>query len=574
MLYVVHIEDRFYSKYWFEPELPLNLNLNPLDYNLFDKDVVTIPINSSPVLVESPVRMNQNIPAILDLASNKIYGKLKDVPLRKCVPNDKHLPVFLVPYKVKHIGFSKVQANLYVTVRFQSWATSVRPIAVVNQTIGPVNELPNYYEYQLYCKQLHISMSKFSTATAKALKPYSDNEALISAIVAKYPSIVDRTHYPNIFTVDPEHSRDFDDAFGIIESSNDDTTTAQLTLSIYIANVPVWLDFLNLWADVSERTSTIYLPPDASKKPMLPPILSDVLCSLQANQRRIAFTMDIHLTKQQSTSIANTSQWTIANVTFCNTVICVKHNYVYEAPELLANSEYQLLATVATQLTKSNSDINDSHDVVSSLMILMNTWCAKDLQSFGNGVFRSVTTSSDLTDLPLVPKEVQHFRQKIVSQYTTDITATRHELMQLDAYAHITSPIRRLVDVLNMLQMQQNLQLLSLSEGAAAFLENRLHKIGCINECTRAARHLQNDCALLHLCTTDKTIVDRIFDGYIVNLDVAQAQVQVYLPDIKMAAKCVTNLEHLFSLYDVVKCKLFVFDDESNLHRKIRVQLI
>ena len=41
------------------------------------------------------------------------------------------------------------------------------------------------------------------------------------------------------------------------------------------------------------RISTIYLPD--KKRPMLPTILSDCLCSLQANKNRIAFVLDIKL---------------------------------------------------------------------------------------------------------------------------------------------------------------------------------------------------------------------------------------------------------------------------------------
>ena len=48
---------------------------------------------------------------------------------------------------------------------------------------------------------------------------------------------------------------------------------------------------LKLWNSFTKRVSTIYLPD--RKRPMLPTILSDTLCSLQENENRFALTMEI-----------------------------------------------------------------------------------------------------------------------------------------------------------------------------------------------------------------------------------------------------------------------------------------
>ena len=64
-------------------------------------------------------------------------------------------------------------------------------------------------------------------------------------------------------------------------------------VSIYIANVFLWLETLDLWKTFSHRVATIYLPD--RKRPMLPTVLSDTLCSLQENQNRFALAMDIYI---------------------------------------------------------------------------------------------------------------------------------------------------------------------------------------------------------------------------------------------------------------------------------------
>jgi exoribonuclease R len=49
-------------------------------------------------------------------------------------------------------------------------------------------------------------------------------------------------------------------------------------ISIYISNVPLWMEELDLWNSFSERISTIYLPD--RKRPMMPLALSNCVCSL------------------------------------------------------------------------------------------------------------------------------------------------------------------------------------------------------------------------------------------------------------------------------------------------------
>ena len=109
------------------------------------------------------------------------------------------------------------------------------------QTIGPVDILDNFYEYQLYCKSLNVSIQKFTKDTSKALKS-QPHDAFIENISAKYPSIEDRTANFDVFTIDPQNSMDFDDGFSLKRLDN-----GQTMLSIYIANVPLWFDYLNIW---------------------------------------------------------------------------------------------------------------------------------------------------------------------------------------------------------------------------------------------------------------------------------------------------------------------------------------
>jgi len=281
----ITIDNRNYSNWsifnatTLEP-ISVNIESNPIQHKLFSGDVFAIDEKKEVTIIHSSVRSVDNIPAVLILSNNKTYGRTnKGKLLYKCVPDDVRLPTFLVPYEIKHVGFSKVFVNLYVTIKFLNWSDKY-PHAILSQTIGPIDILDNFYEYQLYCKSLNTSIQKFTKDTSKVI-PFragksKDHDAFIESISTNlHSSIENRTSWQT-FSIDPLNSSDFDDAFSI--KLLDDNT---LLLSIYIANVTVLMDSLNLWSSFSERISTIYLPD--KKRPMLPTILSDCLCSLQAH---------------------------------------------------------------------------------------------------------------------------------------------------------------------------------------------------------------------------------------------------------------------------------------------------
>jgi exoribonuclease R len=292
-IYKVNINDRYYKSWTFYTThdfREISLPIHPAEHKLFTNDVFTLDsMSETPTLniVHSSIRNYESIAGVLVLKGNKTYGRSKSGKMfYKCIPDDMRLPSFLIPYEMKNIGFSKVFVNLYVTFHFIEW-NDKHPYGSLSQMIGSVDILDNFYEYQLYCKSLNASIQKFIKDTSKALKSQPHN-SFIENICTKYPNIEDRTTGYNVFTIDPPNSVDFDDGFSIKSLDND-----VKCLSIYIANVTLWMDILGLWDSFSRRISSIYLPD--RKRPMLPTILSDCLCSLQEKTVRLAFVMDIFI---------------------------------------------------------------------------------------------------------------------------------------------------------------------------------------------------------------------------------------------------------------------------------------
>jgi len=551
--------------------LSVDLEFSPIQHKLFTGDVFSFE-NQVVTIHNSSVRTMQDIPAVLILADNKTYGRTKVTKgklLYKCIPDDIRLPIFLVPYEIKHVGFSKVFSNLYVTINFSDWTNDL-PLATLMQNIGPVDILENFYEYQLYCKSLNASMQKFNNATKMLVK--DDHETFIHKIFKSHPLIEDRTSLYHVFSIDPLGSSDFDDAFSI--TLLDENT---ILLSIYIANVTIIMDALNLWSSVSKRIATIYLPD--KKRPMLPTILSDCLCSLQKGSSRFALSLDL---------VINQINGDIISIKYSNCLIRVNKNYVYEEPALLKNSSYILLLATTRLLSKKYKYINNvtgSHDVVAYLMILMNYFSAKELLKNKVGIFRSTIVNAKQQLLPdNVPEDVAKFIKiwnSSFGQYVVlnddlglNLDVLNHSLLNMDSYIHITSPIRRLVDLLNLIKFQEVFQLSTpLSQNASDFYMHWTDKIDYINVTMRAIKKIQNDCCLLDTFSKNR-VLDKLYDGYCFD-KIARSdglfQYIVFLPELKLTSK-ITIREDLQN-YQLKQYKLFLFNNEERFKKKIRLQL-
>jgi exoribonuclease R len=583
--YKIYVNDRNYGSWDIFDVVNYNkitLDINPVECKLFSNDVFNVDINNKVNLLHSSIRSGPAMPGVLVLSGNKTYGRQTKIVsekknnkkyssssngrlLYKCIPDDMRLPTFLVPYEIKNMGFSKVFKNLYVTFSFEEW-NDKHPKAKIDNVIGPVDVLDNFYEYQLFCKSLNASIQKFQKDTSKALESKS-HEGIIEIVKLKYNSIQDRTDQKKwyIITIDPPKSQDFDDGFGIVELEN-----GIQQLSIYISNVTIWMDVLNLWDSFSQRISTIYLPD--KKRPMLPTILSDCLCSLQENVTRIAFVMDIFIKNRE-----------IIDIKYDNCLIKVSKNYCYEESKLLADPKYHLILEATQSLSMKNRYINNvrnSHEIVCYLMILMNYNCAKELIKYKTGIFRSTIIKRDFQVPDTIPEDVGKFIKiwnSASGQYIngSEIVDTRHEILDMEAYIHITSPIRRLVDLLNIIKFQQVTGIIQLSENVDKFYKKWLENIDYINVTMRSIRKVQCDCTLLDLCHNNPEVMEKEYDGYLfdkISRNDGLYQFVVFLPELKLSSRI--TMRDNFDNFDCRKFKLFLFNDEEKFKRKIRLHML
>ena len=561
----IFVEDRKYSQYFLSKDKSRLANppkLDPLRHKLFDQDEIMFNNSGENVeLIHSPVRQHKSIAGVLVLANKKTFGRLGKKMLYQCQPDDKHLPMFLVPYQEK-AKFSKNPVNLYVTFEFASW-TGKHPHGRLTNSLGSVDNLPSFYEYQLYCKSLNASIQNFTRDAAQALKNKTEQE-FIQMILEKYPEIHNKIEDPTkIFAIDPKHSRDYDDAFSI-----DILSGEEYKICIYISNVTLWMEVLGLWDSFSKRVSTIYLPD--KRRPMLPTCLSECLCSLVEGQVRFAFTCEILVRNDQ-----------IVSKKYYNSAIVVHKNFRYDDKELNGFWQYQeLYARIISLKTKFRgiNYIRDSHDVVNYLMVLMNNFSGNEMIQSENGIYRCLIANEPPPTPDTLTEDATNFLQYWNSnggQYVPYSKDINHDVMKLQNYIHITSPIRRLVDLLNMIQLQENMGLLTFGEKGKHFLASWMEKLEYINKTTRAVRKVQSDCSLLEMCTNHEELYQKTHKGVVfdkIKRNDGYFQYGVYLYDIKLVTriKMLNDVEN----YSELMFNIYLFRNEDCFKKKIKLLLV
>ena len=532
--------------------------IHPLASKLYHGDIVS----SSGTLLHSPYQTKTAIPGVLVL-EGKTYGRVNGKLLYKCIPNDPALPCFLIPYEEKVSAFIKKKCNKYITFKIKDWPDK-HPVGQLTNTLGDVTQPEHYYQYQLACKNLQQPIAAFNKETMAKLNSLP-REKITEDIIKKLTKVDDR-RTELVFSIDPPGCKDIDDAIGlrVINKRNS-------IISIYIANVALVLDYLDLWAVCSERVATIYLP--NGRIPMLPPVLADDICSLIQGEDRWAFCLDIHINEL--------NEPTVTQLVFKPVLLNVHKNYAYEEAGLLRNKTYGHLLTLTKSLNKHYNyvdQLTDSHDLVEFYMIFMNYESSKQLLLQQSGIFRTAQLNAGPVTVPAtLSKEMRTFIKSFMitqCEYCTSAEVRPHELIGkgLASYVHITSPIRRLVDLLNQIDLQRAY----MSNQANAFSVAWGKRIDYINTTMKAIRKVQNNCMLLYTYLQQPNEAQHytgLVFGKTQKKDLGKEiyKYSIYIPALKMVSSVKT--ENNYDNYRTVVVSTHAFSTEDNILKKIRLQI-
>jgi exoribonuclease-2 len=310
---------------------------------------------------------------------------------------------------------------------------------------------------------MQISKGFSDTVISAAKKLTHTQEGLF-----KDPQRTDLTQIP-LITIDGQSTKDYDDAISLENTENG------YRLGIHIIDVAAYIksgDPIDMAARY--RASSIYMPDD--KLPMIPPSLSEDLCSLKEGQTRPGI----------STLVQMNRFFEISDYKIVPSIIKVHKQMSYTEANLLngKNDPITSLYKIATLLREKrlkaggiqitlpevnvwledNKEIryakidreNPSRMLVSEMMILANSLMADFLATHNTpAVFRSQAPPRQRVFKGIETSLMPNFLQrKQLSRAIIGIKPELHAGLGVKAYATATSPIRRYHDLLTQRQIR------------------------------------------------------------------------------------------------------------------------
>jgi exoribonuclease R len=443
---------------------------------------------------------------VLLLHGGKCYGKAGNKPLWRLCFDDPRYDTALMPYEIPHVGLSKCFSNVFVIAKIARWAAEEpHPIATCIESLGPTNDDACLEEFDMRRRQVgtHYPL-KALTKLARSLPPDWTTHPLLCDMESRRDE--------RIFSIDPPGCTDMDDAVSVHGPK----------VSVYISNVASVLDVLDAWPLLTERVATVYLG-TGRNVPMLPPQLSQRACSLKAQDGpRLALAMDLVAT-------GNGGQYT-TSFSFVKLASGIWRNYAYEERALTRSTAYLALLDHCRSMYDAQpfsnlpDGIRDSHDAVCYLMTRMNAACR-----VRGGMYR-VTNDDAKACYQLAP-------------------GGRHAFLELSDYQHITSPIRRLPDLLTMKRML-----------TPTWDHPWLHRVADLNASMLAIRKVQSTSTLLAALRHEP---ERHYAAERID------ETHVYLPELKTVATAAIALTSAS-----LRVRLYAFEREHAMGRRVRCAVV
>lgn len=396
----------------------------------------------------------------------------------------------------------------------------------------------------------------------------------------------------NTFTIDPEGARDLDDAMSIVKNNN------FYKVYIHIADVSYFVKKGNsIDMEARKRSFSVYLPDRVVR--MLPPLLSENLCSLLPDSDKYAVTTEVDIDFNGNvlnydiykSIIKSDRKFSYENVfsileNNLDDSLITELRYLKEASYLLGKKRLKLPEKrLNNDLEIETLYLDYSHSMIEEMMILNNILVAKTL--FKKGIcypcryhgMPDYENNSKLIDLiervnnvtfskidvlmlqSLVDVSDQtnklinlFFIHRILSKAKYDCTESGHWALNLDFYSHFTSPIRRYPDLIShrlIFEESYNEDILKKVLTSINENETTYQQIEFYIDKVRKIRILNNE--------FEKN-KNKVFDAYI--LDVRNPTLNIFIPSIFWSDEIhIANITNKKLKYDDEK-KIF-FDEDT-----------
>ena len=364
--------------------------------------------------------------------------------------------------------------------------------------------------------------------------------------------------YLRTFTIDPIGARDLDDAISICKHE------IGYKLYVHIADVSYFVKKGNsIDKETIERSFSVYLPKYVIR--MLPPILSENLCSLLPDSDKFAVTTEINLNRFGqliSYEIYKSVIKSMKKFTYEEVYDILEGNTKFEDEDLY--DDLLSLKELSEKLERKrlklpevryyndiklyNSDY--SHKMIEEAMILNNIIAATELHKrkvkypsryhpapdsdsskvIINNINRVNSSNIDvnsLQDLFLIEDKNKklfnlHMTQRLLTKAKYCNLKEGHWALNLDLYSHFTSPIRRVPDIIShrlifdetYTEEEMNNVLKKCNEN-----ENKYQKIEFFMEKVKRHRFIN-----------ENNMLNKEFDSIII--DVRNPTITVFIPEI------------------------------------------
>jgi hypothetical protein len=451
---------------------------------------------------------------------------------------------------------------------------------VIDRYIGDVGDINIENEICVI-----IATAHWSSKIDKTLN-YTD---IGVSMVDLTPIRIDTTTWssrPFIVSVDPEGSKDIDDAISIQKSSecfelwshdtSYDLKIDTYTIGIHIADPSSYIiedSIIDL--EVSKRVETYY--GISTTNHMFPTTLSTDVFSLVSKQPRRAFSVFLMMA-----NIDN--KWTIIAKRICKTVIMVDMNTSYDKFQslIMTNSgdlnqhknidQMILIYSICRDLFRStlnkiedNSKIMieyNSKKMIESLMVLANVTVAETMVKFNKSntpiimrsqkstMYDDITKKHHGTVSNYITRHLQLKNNSAVLKIFDSMSDDSHSALGLKFYTHFTSPIRRYSDILvhrvlyNLINNIDTFKLDRLNSSVDRI--DQMFKLNHYKKFYRLCNIFQQNILLQHMIITESDILPMYnvieLEGVILDVQLKADKRKIRVNDTKYIIKVCDSL--------------------------------
>ena len=373
-------------------------------YGYFNDDEIIYENNKIIKLISR--QLKNNIVGIIELYSKYIFpNNNRGIPGYIFKPLDNTLPKFIVHTKIKKTK----SKNQLVSIRYKTWINNKIPYGELVSIYGDYNNINSIENTLLHWYELY---PKKNLNITKEIQLNTNNRVLIT---------------DKIYTIDPENCKDIDDGFSIINKDN------KSIFKIHISDVYSVLYQNNILDHVNNYTS-IYLSNKILH--MIDNNLSINMCSLLEKTKRLMITLEIYLDNNDY------------HYKFYHSYGTITKNCSYESYPLTIHKYFDKLAILYYKITNNEFIINDSHTFIEALMIIYNKLFVNNLLDKNK---TPIYRSQSIFEQFIKTKDELSIFLDIIHSNSAHYTLTNnfHQSLNITNYTHSTSPIRRIIDLIN-----------------------------------------------------------------------------------------------------------------------------